>query len=203
MSIASPVSIPDLDLPPLPVRRITVEEYLRMVAADVFDGDDRLELLEGWIIPKMTRSPPHEVGIDLASDILRPLMPPGWRLRNLSSIVTTDSVPEPDLSIVRGAARDYLHHHPGPADLAVAVEVADSSLAKDRKLKGRLYARARIPVYWIINLVDRQVEVYTDPSGPDAQPSYRVRQDYGADALVPLVVDGREVGPIAVRELLP
>jgi hypothetical protein len=82
MSVTSPVSIPDLDLPPLPLRRIAVEEYLRMVTAEVFDGDDRLELLEGWLLPKRTRNPPHEVGVTLAQDTIRPLVPAGWHLRN-------------------------------------------------------------------------------------------------------------------------
>ena len=84
-----------------------------------------------------------------------------------------------------------------------AIEVADSSLSRDRSDKARIYAAAAVPIYWIINLVDQQVEVYTDPTGPDAWPVYRVRQDYHAGDLVPFVIDGRDLGPIPAEELLP
>jgi Uma2 family endonuclease len=87
--------------------------------------------------------------------------------------------------------------------MALVVEVADSSLGRDRSIKARIYAAGGVPVYWIINLVDDQIEVYTQPTGPDAAPVYRMRQDYRRDDLVPLVVDGIELGPIPGRELLP
>jgi len=83
------------------------------------------------------------------------------------------------------------------------IEVAESSLPKDRSLKSRVYAAAAVPVYWIINLVDHQVEVFTDPTGSDAAPLYRVHQDYRAGDLIPFVVDGRDLGPIPAQDLLP
>ncbi len=84
------------------------------------------------------------------------------------------------------------------------MEVADSTLARDRTLKARLYARASVPVYWIVNIPDRQIEVYTDPSGPDAaDPSYRQRRDFAAASAVPLVLEGRTTATIPVSELLP
>lgn len=83
------------------------------------------------------------------------------------------------------------------------VEIAESSLDHDRTVKGRSFARAAIPVYWIVNLPGRQVEVYTDPTGPAPQPSYRTRRDYGETAAVPLVLEGREIARIPVRDLLP
>ena len=73
--------------------------------------------------------------------------------------------PEPDLSVVRGESDDYTDHHPGPADIALVVEVADSSLSRDRGEKRDNYARAGIPVYWIVNLVGRQLEVSSNPTG--------------------------------------
>jgi hypothetical protein len=93
--------------------------------------------------------------------------------------------------------------HPGPANMALAVEVSESSLPRDRSHKTRIYARGALPVSWIISLVDRQVEVYTDPTGPDAAPDYRAHRDYRAGDMVPFVVDGRELGPIPAQELLP
>jgi Uma2 family endonuclease len=104
---------------------------------------------------------------------------------------------------VRGRARDYATHHPGSGDLALVIEIADSSLSQDRNVKGPLYARAAVPVYWIVNIPDRRVEVYSDPTGPVALPAYRQRTDYGENDSVPLVLDGTEVGRLAVRDLLP
>jgi Uma2 family endonuclease len=199
----TPITLDHHELPPHPVRRFTVEEFLWMVEAGVFARNERFELLEGWIIPTMTRNPPHEVTIVLVQDGLRGPLPPGWHIRTQASTRTPDSVPEPDLAIVRGAARDYLKRHPGPQDTALVVEVADSSLAEDRGIKLRLYARAGYPIYWIVNLIVMMIEVYTDPTGPDATPTYRTRRDYGVDDVVPLVIDGREVGRIAARDLLP
>ncbi len=105
--------------------------------------------------------------------------------------------------IVRGSRRDYHEGSPGPGDVALVVEVADSSLARDRSRKKRLYARSGYSVYWLINLVNRQVEIYTDPTGPVEEPDYLHRQDFGPDDMIPLVIEGREVGRLAVRDLLP
>lgn len=99
--------------------------------------------------------------------------------------------------------RAYQTRHPGPQEAALVVEVADATLRRDRTLKLRIYARASVPVYWIVNLIDRQIEVYTDPTGPAEQPSYGQHRDYGPADDAPLVLDGREVGRVAVREVLP
>jgi Uma2 family endonuclease len=203
MSVATQPGWDLRELPPVPVRRFTVEEYHQMIEAGVFAGDARFELLEGWIVLKMTRNPPHDVALGQAHDALRGLLPADWHIREQSAITTADSEPEPDLAVVRGGRRDYLGHHPGPRDLALVVEVADSTLAEDRKFKGRLYARAGVPIYWIINLVDVRIEVYTDPTGPDATPGYRQLQTSGPDDLVPLIIEGRETGRTAAREVLP
>jgi Uma2 family endonuclease len=203
MSVATQPGWDLRELPPVPVRRFTVDEYHRMIAAGVFAEDDRLELLDGWIIAKPAQTSPHVTVLGRADAVLRGVLPAGWHVRIRSAITTADSEPEPDLAIVRGAARDYLSRHPGPQEIALLIEVADSTLAEDRKFKGRIYARAGIPIYWIINLVDMQIEVYTDPTGPDATPGYRQLQTYGPDDLVPVVIEGREMGQITARELLP
>ncbi|SRR5579883_1371207 len=202
----TPLAAPPLPpaIPPLPVRRFTVDEYHQMIQAGILGEDDDVELLEGWIVPKMPRNPPHDTMISIVmDDILTPRLPGGYHCRGQSAITTADSEPEPDIAVVRGPKRDYLARHPGPADMALVVEVSDSSLSRDRTHKARIFARASVPVYWIINLVDRQVEVFTDPTGPDPAPAYRARQVYRAGDLVPFVVDGRELGPIPAQDLLP
>ena len=187
----------------LPVRRFTVDEYHRMIADGYFARDERIELLEGLIVQKMPRDPVHDAAVELALQLLQAHMPQGWRVGPQCAISTIDSEPEPDLAVVRGQPRDYLSHHPGPRDIAVLVEVSNTSLAEDRAIKARLYARAAIQSYWIVNLVDRRIEVYTDPTGPDAAPLYRRRQDFGPGQSVPLSVGGMDAGEIPVDGLLP
>jgi Uma2 family endonuclease len=114
-----------------------------------------------------------------------------------------DSEPEPDLAMVRGPAGRYVEHHPGPEDVALVVEVAESSLAHDREAKGRIYARARIDEYWLLNLVEGRLEVHTEPSSRGAEAVYGRRLTLGTEDRVPLVLEGREVAAIAVRDLFP
>jgi Uma2 family endonuclease len=172
-----------------------------MIQAGVLTEDDPVELLEGWIVFKMPRNPPHDSTIDRGGDVLRQRLPQGWYLRVQNAVTIDESEPEPDLAIVSGTPGDYFSRHPGAPDIALLVEVADSTLNRDRE-KGRLYARARVPVYWIINLIDSRVEVYTDPSGPATSPSYRRHLDFGINEVVPLTVAGHRVD-IPVRDFFP
>jgi Putative restriction endonuclease len=189
--------------PPFPIHRFTVDEYHQMIQKGILQEDDPVELLDGWIVPKMPRNPPHDATINKVQGVLWTILPSGWQLRIQSAITTDSSEPEPDFVIVPGPPERYLSNHPRPQDIAVIVEVADSSLAHDREEKGKLYAQARIPIYWIINLVNRQVEVYSRPSGPDPSPGYRRREDYLISDAVPLALAEKEVGLVAVKSLLP
>jgi Uma2 family endonuclease len=191
-------------VPPVPVRRFTVDEYHQMIQTGILGEDDNVELLEGWIVPKMPRTPLHEAVISwIMNRRIAPRLTAGWFCRGQSAITTSSSEPEPDIAVVRGSELDYTARHPDPSDMALAIEVAVSSLSRDRTLKSRIYAAATMPVYWIINLVDNQIEVYTDPTGPDPAPVYRTRQVYRIGDLVPFVIDGRDLGPIPAQELLP
>jgi len=134
---------------------------------------------------------------------LERIIAPGWYVDSQEPLTTVDSEPEPDVTIVRGETRQYLDLHPGPQDVALVVEVADSSLQRDRSLKKRLYAVAGIPVYWIVNLLANQIEVYTEPLGPTEKPDYQRQQNYSLTDVVPVVIEGQEVGRLAVQELLP
>jgi Uma2 family endonuclease len=207
MSVTTEPSAPpvtrDPAIPDVPIYRLTVEQYHAMAAAGILTEDDPVELLEGWLVQKMTKNPPHVVATGLVRRALEHLLPSGWYVAAQDPISMADSDPEPDGAVVRGEVRDYLDRHPGPQDVVTVVEVADTSLQQDRELKQRLYARASLPIYWIVNLVERQIEVYTDPSGPAAEPAYRQRRDYGVADTISLVLGGAEVGGLPVRELLP
>jgi hypothetical protein len=189
--------------PPLLLRKFSVAEYHLMLEVGIFVSGDPYELLEGWIVEKPKRSPPHETSRHLVLSALFADLPDSWVQRTQSTITTQDSEPEPDNTIVRGAPRDYLPHHPYPADIGLLVEVADTSLAHDRTIRGRIYARAGISPYWIVNLIDAQVEVYSAPSGNVAAPAYQQLQTFRPGQVVPFLLDGQQIAAIPVQDLLP
>lgn len=201
MSIASSPSTAPFEIPPLPVRRFSVDEFHRLISADVLGEDDAVELLEGWIVPKMPHLPRHDATVDLARESLSARLPAGWRVRVQSAITTSDSEPEPDLAVVRGPASRYARSHPGRGDIALVIEVADSSLSRDREFKGRLYARARIPFYWIINLVDSLIEVYAEPAGRGNSTAYREHVDFAFTQSIPLSIADHKLDPVPAAEL--
>jgi Uma2 family endonuclease len=183
--------------------RFSVDQYHAMIRAGILTEDDPVELLEGWLVTKVPKNPPHSVVTQLTREALARILPPGWYVDTQEPITTTDSEPEPDVVVVRGDRRQYLDHHPGPRDVALVVEVADSTLQRDRSLKKRLYAAAEIPLYWIVNLLDSQIEAYSEPAGPGEQPDYHQQRNYGLSDSVPVVIEGRGLGHLAVRDLLP
>lgn len=201
MSIAS--TTPTARRPPFPVRRFTIDEYHRLIETDVLGEDDRVELLEGWIAPKMTHSPMHDAVVDLVDEALRRLLPRGWRTRVQSAATTATSEPEPDVAVVRGAARDYLTKHPGPQDTGLVIEVADSSLRLDRTTKLRIYAAAMMPEYWIVNLPDRQIEVFRNPTLLKGQPAFADQVVFRAGDSIPLLLGGSTFGEVLADDLLP
>lgn len=183
--------------------RFSIDQYHAMIRAGILTEDDPVELLEGWLVTKMPKNPHHRVATRLIRQALEGIIPTGWYVDTQEPLTTADSEPEPDVMVVRGETRQYLDRHPGPQDVALVVEVADSTLQRDRLLKKRLYAAAGIPLYWIVNLLDSQIEVYSEPSGPREQPDYRQQQNYGLSDSVPVVIEGHELGHLAVRDLLP
>jgi Uma2 family endonuclease len=190
-------------IPAVPVWRLSVEQYHAMLRAGILTSDDPVELLEGWLISKMPKTPPHRATTRLIRQALEQVIPPGWYIDSQEPISTADSEPEPDVVIVRGDTRQYLDRHPGPQDVALVVEVADTTLQRDREFKKRLYARAGIPVYWLVNLPERRCEVYCEPTGPVETADYRQRRDYALQDKMPLILEGGEVAWLQVRELLP
>lgn len=183
--------------------RFSVARYQRMIESGVLTPEDRVELLENYLVLKMPKNPPHEGTLDLGQAVLHPLLPAGWILRKQQSIALQDSQPEPDFTVARGNPRSYLTRHPVPADIGLLIEVANSSVLRDQRDKARIYARAGIVCYWIINLVDRRVEVYTQPSGPGDAPAYGALQTFQPGDAVPLVLDGNTVASVPVADLLP
>ena len=176
--------------------RFTVDEYERIAG---FLHDDRVELIDGYLVKKMVKNPPHVVACARVAAAIARIAPAGWHIRPGEPIrIAGRTEPEPDVALARGVIDDYAATHPEPRNIALVVEVADTTVAKDRR-RGQTYGPAGIPVYWIVNLVTRRVEVYTNPS-PDG---YTQRVDYGPGEFIPLVIDGKTIGQVPVDEILP
>src|SRR5262245_60729806 len=184
-------------------RRFTRTEYERLIEAGMFRPDERLELLAGILVVREPQGSRHATAIGLVQDALRACFGSGWVVRVQMPIALDDeSEPEPDLAVVPGGWRDYEATHPARA--ALLVEVSESSLGQDRGDKAGLYARARVPEYWIVNLASRSLEVHREPGAVATAP-------FGARyAVVTVREPGASVSPLAcptarieVADLLP
>ncbi len=179
----------------------TSEEYYRLAAAGAFEGQ-RVQLVEGGIIERSPQSGPHAAVIEMVVAALQRVLPAGLAVRVQAPLdLGAPSQPEPDVAVVSGPPRDRIRGHPKKAVLVV--EVSDTTLRYDRREKASLYAKARIPEYWVLNLVDNRLEVHRDP-GPNADAPF----EHGYRRVVPLA-PGESVRPpgaaadVPVAELLP
>jgi len=185
-------------------RRWTRAEYDRLIEEGVFQPGERLELLAGQLVVREPQGTPHATGIRLVTRALREVFQQDiWNVdMQLPVALDEDSEPEPDVAVTAGEPRDFLPSH--PARPVLVVEVAEATLALDREEKGSLYARARVPEYWILNLRGRVLEVYRE-SHPDPAAlhgwAYRSRQNLAAgEHVAPLAAP---TARIAVVDLLP
>ena len=185
------------------IHRLTVQQYRAMALAGILTSDDQVELLEGWLVEKMTKNPPHRIATRRARLALEGVVPPGWYVDTQEPIVTADSEPEPDAAVIRGRTEDYADSHPAAEHVGLVVEVADATLLRDRHLKARVYARARIPRYVIVNRFDRCVEAYSEPSRGTEPPRYERVETLRAGQTMAVILDGTEVGRIRIDDLLP
>lgn len=201
-------------IPPPQVRlpgelfRISLDLYHRMGELGLLQTSDRVVLLDGLLVKKMTKKPRHVTSSQQTVDHVSAMLPAGWYVRKEDPISLSggpegaDSEPEPDVAVVRGSSRDYTTRHPRAAEIGLIVEVAERSLADDRASLRR-YAWARVPCVWIVNLIDDVIEVYSGPSGPTADPSYANRVVYGPGQSITLVVGSAICGDVAVNDILP
>jgi Uma2 family endonuclease len=184
-------------------RQWTRAEYDRLIEIGVFQPGDRVELLGGELVVAEPQSSPHYTAIGLAEEALKAAFGAGWLIRQQGPIALDEqSEPEPDVAVAPGHLRDYSREH--PARPVLIVEVAVSSLALDRQHKGSLYARAGLEDYWILNLVDRVLEVYREPVADAASAfgwRYGSRQTLAADASIAPIAAPHAA--VRVADLLP
>ena len=185
------------------LHRWTRREYERLIDRGLLDEDDPIELLDGLLLVKEPQLSPHRTAVLLVAKAVERAFGEGWFVQIQSPIILDDrSEPEPDVCVVRGSPRDYVDAH--PTRPALVVEVAQSGLAIARGRKATAYARGRIADYWIVNLVDRVLEIHREPARPGpARPrwGYVAMETLGADATItPLAA---ATAAIRVADLLP
>ncbi len=184
---------------------ITVEEYFQIINSGALGPEPKVELIEGVIVDKMTKTNPHIIATDLVQYLLIRLVPAGYyfSMGNPVIIRARNSVPEPDAVVARGNPRDIRDQGRLPESTALAVEVADTSYTLDRDRKSKLYASAGIPIFWLLDLNRRRLEVFSNPTGQDDQARYEKTETFEEKQEAPFVLDGQEIGQFAVSEILP
>jgi len=150
---------------PLTHRRFTVDEYHRMAEAGILTEDERVELLDGWIVPMSPIGSPHAGCVNRLTRLLTGLLRDSAVVSVQNPVVLNDLwEPEPDVAVLDFRADGYSQAHPRPPDVRLIVEVADSSTEKDRRIKLPAYAEALVPEVWLVNLPAERIEVYQDPA---------------------------------------
>ena len=187
----------------MPVCRLSVEQYEEMIRTGIIMEDDPVELLDGWLVPKMTKNPPHILASELVREALSQMLPTGWCVFSQQPVRLATSMPEPDVMVGRGELRQYRDRLPRADDAGLVVEVSDASVYRDQVFKKGIYAEAGIPVYWLVNLLDGRIEVYESPVGAGDKADYARRRDFSPTDEIPVVLDGRQQATILVRDLLP
>jgi Uma2 family endonuclease len=184
-----------------PLRRWTVEQYHELIDKDILTADDKVELLDGWIVEKMPQKPPHASSTQRLQGTLYRVIPTGWDCRCQLPITLATSEPEPDLAIVSGDAGTYQERHPYADDIGLLIEITRTSIFKDRVEKARIYAEAKIPEYWIVYVSKGMIEVFSKPAnGKECR--YRQVKQYFKDDSIPLVLRGKKIADIPLRDIL-
>jgi Uma2 family endonuclease len=186
--------------------RLTAADYFKMVDADIIPPHRRVGLWEGQLYEKMAKKLPHSTASSLLIMALMRAIPAGWFVWPENPILVDDfTAPLPDFTLVRGAPNDYCRRGSVPKadEIGLVVELAETSLRKNLTVSLPIYARAGLPVYWVVNLVARRVEVYSQPVVEGETARYSVTETFEPGKDVPLVLDGHEVARVPARDLLP
>lgn len=176
------------------MHKFSLEQYHRLRDEGVLNPADRVELLSGYLVEKITKNPKHSRATQRLFRALLSRLQAGWYAACQEPITLAESEPEPDIWIARGSDSDYQDRHPGSKDLVLVVEVADSSLGLDRGLKRQIYAAAGIVQYWIVNLLDERIERYSDPQASAGKQliDYKTVQHVNANESLVIVLNERE-----------
>jgi len=193
----------EIALPFQQIRRLSVEEYHRMGDIGILQPDERIELIDGVLNKMSPIGSQHAACVSKITNLLLPTLLGSALVRVQNPIILDDNTePEPDIAIVRQRDDDYSAAHPRPNDILIVIEVADTTLEYDKRVKLSRYAKANIPEVWIVNLVDKRVEVYQEVVLPkDGAAAYRTRTDYYTGDMISLPAFPNL--EIAVADILP
>jgi Uma2 family endonuclease len=187
--------------------RLSAEDYFRMVDTDIIPNDRRVGLWEGRLYEKMPKNLAYAAASSMIMTVLFRAIPEGWFMSLERPIVVDEfTVPFPDISVVRGDPDLYYQRGSQPKvnEIGLAIEMADPSLKKNLTTSLQTYAGAGLPVYWVVSLESRRVEVYSDPQiAGEGAARYAKAETFGLGQDVPLVLDGREVARVPANDLLP
>ncbi len=151
---------------PLRTHKFTVDEYHRMAKAGIFHEDDRVELLDGQIVEMTPIGVPHAGCVNRLTELFSPLAGTIATLSVQNPVILAEHwEPQPDFTVLRYRADGYGARPPQVADVLLVIEVADTSVQSDRRVKIPLYAQAGIPEAWLVNLPADRIEVYRKPTG--------------------------------------
>ncbi|MBD2328555.1 Uma2 family endonuclease [Alkalinema sp. FACHB-956] len=165
MTLSNTLPSHSFPLEPTVLKRWTVQDYHRMSEVGILAPNERTELIAGHITLMVAKGTAHVTSLHLLANTLRDLLGSTALIRTQDPIQLDDfSEPEPDLAIVKGNILDYADHHPCPRDVLLVVEVADSTLKQDCEIKDKLYAQAGIPEYWVLDLKNRQLHIFRNPT---------------------------------------
>jgi Uma2 family endonuclease len=180
-----------------PTKRWTVEDVMQMVETGLLDEDEPLELLDGRLVVVSPLGPPHRYSVTTIAALLRAIAGPGAVVYEEKPLVAGEhSLPEPDVALVRGQPTEFKTRHPRVDECELVVEVSRTSQARDRE-KISIYAKYGGPVYWLVDLKARRVEVHSSPTEDGRYASVAL---LGEDDEVE--VPGRDTR-LRVRDLLP
>ena len=181
------------------LRRITIKEYDSMIKTGVFNKDDNIELLNGVIVEKMPKGTKHATLNDIIATRLIQKFGERACIRNQNPIWLDDfSEPEPDIVLVKPPLERYFDNHPTPSEIFLIIEIADSTLDYDRNTKSLAYARAEIQQYLLLNVQDRTIEDYREPSadGYQSKQTYRAEQTFNLTAFPDLQLEVNDFLPV-------
>jgi Putative restriction endonuclease len=206
--VAEPAPLPmPTSMPALTLYRMSFDLYERIAELELLRSSDHVVLLDGLLVNQMTKGHLHNSAVLRGQEALRAAIPAGWHVRPEQSVALLggpdgDSAPEPDLAVIFGNFERYDNRLPNGSEIGLVIEVSSSPVAIriDRAGLPR-YAHAGIPIACIVNIPDRSVEVYSEPSGPSADPGYRRFETLGPGQTLAGEIGNAETGPAALAPI--